>query len=201
VLNSVDRELLLRALEPLVLGFAGKIGSGKSTVSTEVASALGWTRASFGDYLRSRAQSSGFDQSRDVLQEIGASLVASDPKEFCRAVLAHYKWNAGEPLVIDGIRHEEVLEALRALVAPLELRLIFLDVPDDQRLARLQKVNETVAENLARVELHSTETQVTERLKELADLRLTGTLPVGELVSTVVGWVHQGDGALKPCLA
>lgn len=201
VLNPVDRELLLRALEPLVLGFAGKIGSGKSTISKEVANALGWTRASFGDYLRSRAKSSGFEQSREVLQEIGASLIENDPKEFCRAVLAHYKWNAGEPLVIDGIRHEEILEALRSLVAPLEVRLVFLEVPDNQRLARLQKVNETVAENLAEVELHSTEVQVDDRLKELADLKLAGTQPVGELVSKVVGWVHQGDGALKPCLA
>ena len=201
VLNPVDRELLLRALEPLVLGFAGKIGSGKSTISEEVARTLGWSRASFGDYLRSRAKSSGFGQSREVLQEIGASLVENDTKEFCRAVLAHYKWNAGEPLVIDGIRHAEVVEALRTLVAPLELRLIFLDVPEDQRLARLQKVDEAVAENLLEVESHSTELQVKDRLRELADLKLAGTRPVEELVSTVVGWVHQGDGALKPCLA
>jgi len=45
LLNPVDRDLLLRALEPLVLGFAGRIGSGKSAVSKEVAKALGWPRA------------------------------------------------------------------------------------------------------------------------------------------------------------
>ena len=200
ILNPVDRDLLLRALEPLVLGFAGKIGSGKSTVSVEVARALGWSRASFGDYLRTRAQSSGFDQSREVLQEMGASLVEKDASEFCRAVLAHYKWNAGEPLVIDGIRHAEVISALRRLVAPLELRIVFLDVPDEQRLERLQKIDLAVAQNLKEVELHSTEQQVREQLQQLADLRLSGEKPVPELVSTVVNWIHQGDGSLKPCV-
>jgi len=42
--------------------------------------------------------------------------------------------NAGEPLVIDGIRHEEVIESLRKLVAPLEMRVVYLDVDDKQRL-------------------------------------------------------------------
>ena len=62
LLNPIDRGLLLRALEPLVIGFAGRIGSGKSTLSSEVAERLGWRRASFGDYLRTVAKSSGLDE-------------------------------------------------------------------------------------------------------------------------------------------
>jgi len=196
LLNPIDRDLLMRALEPLVLGFAGKIGSGKSTVSAEVARTLGWSRASFGDYLRTVAKSNGFGESREVLQELGASLVEKGVEEFCRAVLAHYQWNAGEPLVVDGIRHAEVVEALRRLVAPLELRVVFLDVDDNTRRARLRGIDEDIPKKLELVEAHSTEEQANERLPALADLRLPGDKPVQQLVSTVVNWVHQGDGTV-----
>ncbi|MGO8670179.1 MAG: hypothetical protein ACLQVD_02250 [Capsulimonadaceae bacterium] len=38
-----------------VIGFSGLARSGKTTVSREVATALGWNYASFGDYVRSVA--------------------------------------------------------------------------------------------------------------------------------------------------
>jgi dephospho-CoA kinase len=201
LLNPVDRDLLLRALEPLVLGFAGRIGSGKSAVSKEVAKALGWPRASFGDYVRTVAKNSGLDESREVLQELGASLIERGVDDFCRAVLANCGWNAGEPLVIDGIRHEEVIESLRKLVAPLEMRVVYLDVDDKQRLENLRKREEDVPEGLKLVEAHATEEQVKDRLPGLADLRLPGDRPVPELVSTLVTWIHQGDGAQRMCAA
>ena len=202
LLNPIDRDLLLRALEPLVICFAGRIGSGKSTLSSEVAKSLGWRRASFGDYLRTLAKSSGLDDnSREVLQYLGASLIEKGVDDFCRAVLTHYGWNAGEPLIIDGIRHAEVVESLRKLVAPLELRMVFLDVEDEQRLKRLKAQDERTIENLALVERHVTEQQVKDLLPDLADLRLSSNRPVSELVSTLVNWIHQGDGTRNACAA
>jgi ribosome-binding protein aMBF1 (putative translation factor)/adenylate kinase family enzyme len=201
LLNPVDRDLLLRALEPLVLGFAGRIGSGKSTLSTEVAKALGWPRASFGDYVRTVARNSGLDESREVLQELGASLIEGGVDDFCRAVLANCGWNAGEPLVIDGIRHAEVIESLRKLVAPLEMKVVYLDVGDDKRLENLRTREQAETEALKRVEEHPTEEQVKDRLPGLADLRLAGDHPVPELVSTLVKWIHQGDGKQSMCAA
>ena len=201
LLNPIDRDLLLRALEPLVIGFAGRIGSGKSTLSNEVAKRLGWRRASFGDYLRTLAKSSGLDESREVLQYLGASLIDKGVDDFCRAVLTHYGWNAGEPLVIDGIRHTEVVESLRKLVAPLDLRVVFLEVEDEQRLKRLNAQDERTAENLELVEGHATEQQVKSLLPNLADLRLSSDRPIPELVSTLVNWIHQGDGTRNVCAA
>jgi ribosome-binding protein aMBF1 (putative translation factor)/cytidylate kinase len=201
LLNPVDRDLLLRALEPLVLGFAGRIGSGKSAVSAEVAKALGWPRASFGDYVRTVARSAGLEESREVLQELGASLIEGGVDDFCRAVLTQSGWNAGEPLVVDGIRHAEVIESLRKLVAPLEMRVVYLDVKDEKRLENLRKREEAVPENLKLVEAHATEEQVKDVLPELADLRLPGDRPVQELVTTLVSWIHQGDSAQSMCAA
>jgi ribosome-binding protein aMBF1 (putative translation factor)/dephospho-CoA kinase len=202
LLNPIDRDLLLRALEPLVIGFAGRIGSGKSTLSNEVAKRLGWRRASFGDYLRTLAKSSGLDdKSREVLQGLGSSLIEKGVDDFCRAVLTHYGWNAGEPLVIDGIRHAEVLESLRKLVAPLDLRVVFLDVEEGKRLERLKAQDERIVENLELVEKDSTEQQVKGLLPDLADLRLSSDRPVPELAATLVKWIHQGDGTRNTCAA
>jgi ribosome-binding protein aMBF1 (putative translation factor)/dephospho-CoA kinase len=195
VLNPIDRDLLFRALEPIVVGFAGRIGSGKSSLSIEVAQALGWPRASFGDYLRNVARSEGLDESREVLQELGESFVERDVDAFCRAVLAHYDWKAGEPLIIDGIRHAEVVEALRKLVAPLEVRIVFLDVNDQKRIERLQQFDESIPKKIETIEKHPTEQQVREVLPGLADLHLAGDRSIGELAETVVNWIQQGDGA------
>ena len=101
-LNDVDQNLLLRSLEPLVLVFCGQFGSGKSTLSSEIAKALGWSYASFGGYIRSIAKSQGLDETREVLQELGAALVKKSAEDFCRSLLAHYNWRSAEPLVIDG---------------------------------------------------------------------------------------------------
>ena len=192
-LNPIDRSLLLRALEPQVLAFSGKIASGKSTLSEEVAQALQWKRASFGDYVRTVAKSEGLEPSREVLQDLGASL-ATKPEEFCRAVLTHYGWQSGEPLVIDGLRHKEILDALRRIVAPLEVRVVYLEIDDQRRHERLMQEEHVDEKKLSQVEAHSTEKQVANVLPNLADLTVSADRPVDDLVRDIVTWVHQADG-------
>jgi tRNA uridine 5-carbamoylmethylation protein Kti12 len=192
-LAPIDRSLLLRALEPQVLAFSGKIGSGKSTLSAQVAKALNWKLASFGDYVRTVAKSEGLELSREVLQDLGASLVER-PEEFCRSVLAHYGWQFGEPLVIEGVRHKEILEALQRIVAPLELRVVFLEIGDEERQRRMRAEESMESDQMKRVETHSTEKQVSEVLPDMADLTVSADRPVGELVREIVNWVHQADG-------
>ena len=66
VLNPIDRDLLLRALEPVVIGIAGKIGSGKSTFSEELANGRGWPRANFLEifFVMSRKAAASKNQER-----------------------------------------------------------------------------------------------------------------------------------------
>jgi transcriptional regulator with XRE-family HTH domain/cytidylate kinase len=198
-LNPIDRDLILRALEPIVLAFSGKMGSGKSTLAREVAHALGWPRASFGDYLREVAKSQGLEESREVLQELGVRLVEKDPEEFCQAVLTYCGWQSGEPLVIEGIRHTSIVEALGRLVAPLPVRLVFIDVSDEVRLKRLEKSEGSVQGRVKMLESHSTEKDVVERLPSLAVRHVEGHRPVGDIVRELVGWIHQGDGVNPRC--
>ena len=194
-LNPTDRDLLLRALEPLVLVFSGKIGSGKSTLADRVATALGWKRASCGDFIRAVARSQGLEDQREVLQELGAELVARSPGEFCRALLAHFNWHGGEPLVLDGVRHAEVLEALRRVVAPLQVRLVYVETDEAVRRERLRLEEEdTPATQFPKLEAHSTEQQVGSRLAAAAQLRVSGTRRPPDVVRDIVDWVHKGDG-------
>lgn len=85
--------------------FSGQIGSGKSSVSVAVATALGWSRTGFGDYLRAQiVQAGGDPHSRETLQDLGQRLVEADPEEFCRSVLNDGGFRPGEDFLIDGVR-------------------------------------------------------------------------------------------------
>jgi cytidylate kinase/transcriptional regulator with XRE-family HTH domain len=201
-LNPIDRDLLLRALEPIVLALSGKIGSGKTTLSQELADALGWKRASFGEYVRAYAKSQGLDEnSRDVLQAVGQSLVEKDAVEFCRSVLAHFGWTSGEPLVIDGVRHTAVVDALRKIVAPLDLRVVFVDVSEKTRLKRIRDTDRDVVERMSEIEAHATEREVPDIVRRLAARRVEGDRSVKDVVQDILGWVHQGDSVKNTCNA
>lgn len=178
-------------MKPIVLSFAGSIASGKSTLSIEVASSLGWQRVSFGDYVRTVAQRQGLGESREVLQAVGATLVNQGMEQFCRAVLAQVNWQPRQPLVVDGIRHAEVVSALRRLVAPSKLLLVFVAVNESTREARLIERGLTHQEQWQQFETHSTEAQVQTVLREMANLTVDSTRKIEELVKEIVMWVQQ----------
>lgn len=180
-------------MKPIVLGFAGSIASGKSTLSVEVASSLGWECVSFGDYVRTVAQHQGLGTSREVLQSVGASLINQGMEQFCSSVLAQANWKPGQPLVVDGIRHVEVASMLRRLVAPSELLLVFVAVNESIREVRLIEKGLAQREELQQIEAHSTEAQVQTVLLGMADLIVDNTRTIKELVKEILTWVNQRD--------
>jgi hypothetical protein len=97
----------------LILCFSGQIGSGKSSVSTAVAEALGWRRTGFGDYLRSEiARLGGDPNDRKSLQDLRQARVDANPVAFCRDVLSSAGFQPGDDFVIDGIRwHNAPMES------------------------------------------------------------------------------------------
>jgi dephospho-CoA kinase len=126
-------------VKSLVLAFSGSIGSGKSTLSLSVAKALNWPYVSFGNHVRTVALLRGLGESREVLQEVGESLIQEGWEQFCKSVLAQTTWEPGEPLVVDGIRHVEAVETLQLLIVPSELLLIHITLNEPTRKARLYK--------------------------------------------------------------
>lgn len=197
-LNPVDRGILLRSLEPQVIAFSGRRASGKSIVSSEVAKALEWKWASFGTYLRAAAKHEGVSDSTENLQELGAMLV-KQPDRFCREVLSYSGWQAGEPLIIEGVRHREVMESLRKIVAPLEARLVFLDVEEAVRMRRLEEREQSSEERTKAVEEHSTERQVKEILPAEADFRIGTDQEPEVVVRKIIEWIHAGPTATTGC--
>lgn len=158
---------------PVAVGFGGRLGAGKSSISTALAEDMRWRRVSFGDFVRSVAGTRGMQPSRQVLQDIGAELESQDAVAFCRNVLKAGGWNPGESVVIDGIRHARVLNILKELVAPVPLFFVFLDAENQSRQQRLYQRDSIDAESLAVAESHSTERDVITVLPDLADLRLS----------------------------
>jgi dephospho-CoA kinase len=173
-------------MKPAVLAFSGRIASGKTTVSLEISRQLGWKRASFGDFVRKEAYRRGFDNtSRKTLQEIGNELIERGWTAFCLSVLGEAQWEAGEGLVIDGIRHLEGLEAIREIVSPLKLFLLFISVNSEIREHRLSKKSIGKGQ-IAAIEEHSTESQVRGHLKDHADLIIDGATPISSIVQSIM---------------
>lgn len=180
-------------MKPAVIAFSGSIASGKSTLSQETAKTLQWKRASFGDYVRSVAQSRGLANSREVLQAIGADLLQRDMEGFCRTVLAQAGWQLGQPLVIDGIRHVEVLDNLKQIVAPMPLFLVLVTVDESTRTNRLLERGMVDLEKYQHLEQDSTEQQVKSALANIADLVMDSGHPLEENVEQLVSWLKHID--------
>jgi len=170
-----------------VLALAGKIASGKSTLAVNFADAVGWPHVSFGDYVRGVARERGLQETGDVLQEIGDKFIREDLEGFCRSVLAQAKWKEGQPLVIEGVRHAEVNNLLRRMVAPSKYFLVLVSVDDQTRKARLQaRLRQEGIDDrdvFGRVETHPTEEQVKTVLPYIADYKLDGTDPIPVLIN------------------
>lgn len=172
-----------------VLAFAGGIRSGKSTVSTGVAQALGCPRVCFGNYVRKITHLRGLEDCRENWQAVGESLIQEDLLHFCGAVMAQAAWEPGEPLVIDGVRHVEVALALKSLVSPSSQRLIYIDAADAIRESRLRETWPH-EKPLTQLDQHSTEVQVSRALRGLADLVVDGTRSVDELTREITVWAE-----------
>jgi dephospho-CoA kinase len=175
----------------LLLCFSGQIGSGKSSVSTAVAAALGCGRTGFGDYLRSEiARLGGDPNDRKALQDLGQKRVEDDSATFCRDVLTAGGFQAGDDFVIDGIRHVAIFEILATAGKPSEARLLYLGVPETTRNVRVQSRDD--AQDFVRASTHHVETELQNALPRRADAVIDADQPfdrvVADCLELVRGW-------------
>jgi len=177
-----------------VIGFAGSIASGKSTLSAAVARELGWVRASFGNSVRDEARQRGLDPvSREVLQALGAELIEAGWRQFCWSLLQRAGWHPGQNLVIDGVRHVKAVETLRSQVNPATFHLIYLDVPDGIREQRLYERGIGLQEQRQVIDWHSTEIEVQTALAAIADVHLSSDMNLNENMRRVLAAVFSQD--------
>jgi adenylate kinase family enzyme len=173
----------------VVVAIAGRIGSGKTTISRKLAVAFNCEQASFGDYFRGLAASLGLDpRDRELLQKIGAEQVLLSPLAVCRQVLQKLNWRAEnkESLVVDGMRHLEVLNALRQAVSPLPVVLVYVEeIPSCSSLKIPKDISGVYR-------THSTEMQG-EVLIAAADVIITVREPVKSIVKRILHSIERNS--------
>ena len=175
---------------PVAIAIAGRMGSGKTTLSKDLANALECVRASFGDYVRGAVRERGLPPSRDNLQVVGTELLIGDPVGFCSSVLSSCGWQPGMDLVIDGLRHLITIPIVRRLIEPAGMKIVYISVPEQVRLERLKARGEGDACNIARIESHSSE-QDLQSVAQIADLAVRGDRPRDANVSEIAAWLRN----------
>ncbi len=180
-------------MSALVLCIAGRIASGKSTIASALGQALHLRVLSFGNYVRNEAERMGLEETKKNLQNLGERLVAPDPLEFTRGFLAKSAWIVGESVVIDGLRHIQVLRSLQNLTVPSEVLLLYVDADDQTRWSRHQARHGGSKDQFDEAEAHPVERQVPLLLKKESTLVLDGTEPVPKLVSQVRSFLAQRE--------
>jgi cytidylate kinase len=123
----------LRELSRAV-AITGPIASGKSTVGRRLSDDLSWPLISFGAYIRNEARRRNDTlDDRAELERIGAELISSRGYE-------QFMWDviesqcADEHVILDGIRHTELLQALNR--ACPQVSSFYLDAPLQIRYQR-----------------------------------------------------------------
>lgn len=171
---------------PLVIGFAGYKGSGKTTVASAVAQHTEGLVASFGAYVRTKAPQ---DAAPIALADLGAQLLASiGPEHFVRETIAATAWDGSRTLIIEGIRHVSVLDILLRYFP--QLRLVFIDAPNALRSQRLHDRDGLDESAIAKLHAHSTESGV-EALRGRADLVLDASIANSDDLSrAVLHWLE-----------
>lgn len=169
----------------MVLGIAGKTGSGKSTLSKIIATELNYKYASFGDHVRKIALAKSISPTRQNLQNLGQELLNENIKQFCLSIFSDIQWRQGQGLIIDGIRHEEIISVIKGIIFPDSFKLIFIKVDDSIRMARM-KIDDST---LRSIDDHPTENQVlSDKLIGLSDLTLDAEKPISFQTDQILSW-------------
>lgn len=128
---------------------------------------------------------------RSDLQNLGADLVAHERESFCRRVLRPVLEANGQIAVIDGLRHRNILDALRKINAPGPVAVIYVDAPFAIRLERVKLRDGLSAEQLSDFEKHSTEIEVERHLKGVADFIADNSRTAEECSEMIASWVKR----------
>lgn len=177
-----------------VILISGKIASGKTTFASALATQLGVAKSGFGDEVKARAEALGLPATREVWQELGAELVAKEPAPFCRAVLARGGYAPNQGLVVDGIRHAEIIDLLRTLIAPQPLLHVHVNSDEALRQSRADLRNRPGEIALTQADQHSTELQVAGKLPCIADIVVDGAAELSVMIKSAASEIQRRLG-------
>jgi dephospho-CoA kinase len=171
-------------MKPFVIGLSGKRGSGKTSVSQVLASRLNVKLVQFSQLVKTKALVMGYSNEIDDLQIVG-ELLAKNPNDFCQELLSFCNWNLRESLIIDGIRHLQIVNVLKESVSPCPFFLISITLDETFRYERLIKRDNYTKKQITEFDSHSTEQQI-ELLIQESDLVVNGNHSVETIVSIII---------------
>jgi dephospho-CoA kinase len=164
---------------PLVIGLAGHKGSGKSTIAAALAQEFRGTVASFGQYVRQHAATNNAIE----LADLGAQLLSNQgPEHFLQNAIAASGWDRQRTLVIEGIRHTKILDAVRTQFPTAHI--VFITTPNAERAQRLERRDALPARVIQQLAEHSTEVEVQD-LACRADQVVDGTSTAEEIAAAI----------------
>lgn len=171
---------------------AGRIASGKSSLAEGLAAELGWPVAKFSGYLRHLAEQRHMEPSRQLLQALGEELVEADARSFASEFLKFSEWQVSKPIIVDGLRHLEILDAFRSVGRSDQVVLVYVSPPASEAVweERLKIKDIRSLADLKKIEEHPTERQQP-ILEAAADIIVSGDRPLHESVSEVVRWMAK----------
>jgi dephospho-CoA kinase len=172
---------------PIVVGVAGRIGSGKSRVGRQLERDLGFQ---YFRYSLEIANWYGINPDDKVrLQEVGAEVMAGDGQfELNRRLIGHI--DRDKDAVIDGLRHPTDHECLMAEFGA-RFALIFVETDPRVRFDRMRKQGRyKTEEEFRRADSQPTELNI-DRLKPFASTTIAGTKQDDELISELTHLVDR----------
>lgn len=171
----------------LIIAISGRMASGKTTLADALAAALDGATKSFGDYVRHLAAQNGGSTDRGRLQEIGQSAVEIDAMSFLERFFQWASPDHSSAVILDGLRHVSVRDALRHHAAQRQLSLTFVHVEadDERRYGRLRSRGDDDA-TLAAYEAHISEMDARNRLRNEADVIIQRSENIEYMVAQVL---------------
>lgn len=176
-------------MKPTVAAIVGPPGSGTATLAARVGSILNWPVASFGSYVRGEAARRGLPGTRKDLQDLGEEIERNDPEMFCRAVIAQSRWRPGLSLVVDGLRHERILQIMRRLLSPVEVTEIYVPSDESTREFRLRERGEVPQGGILAIDHHPVEHEALTVLPRNAQITINGSLPEPQQIDQLVEYL------------
>ena len=169
--------------EPIFIGFAGRMGAGKTSAARYLSSRFGFQYVRYSEVLQEWI--SPGDSDRDRLQQFGWDVMAGGLQaELNARVIA--KLDHSKSAAVDGLRHLIDFHSLSATLGP-SFAMIFLEAQPEHRFERLRSRFATLAAFYA-ADTHPVEAHIDE-LQQWASITIRNDDSLEHLYKHLDAWM------------
>jgi dephospho-CoA kinase len=169
--------------EPIFIGFAGRIGAGKTSAASYLSSKFDFQYTRYSKVLHEWFSSDGVD--RDRLQEFGWDIMARGLQSELNARLIG-ELDPSRSAAIDGLRHPLDFESLKAAFGA-SFGMIFLDARPEIRFERQRQRFQDFA-GFQAADMHSVESLI-DSLRSQASVTISNEESQESLYQKLDSWV------------